>query len=55
LIVGGVRQATGAFTVGFILLSLFAVLCLMVVWKKTGRDQVASPIRSISSEEGTEL
>jgi MFS transporter, NNP family, nitrate/nitrite transporter len=55
LIVGGVRQATGAFTVGFILLSLFAVLCLMVVWKRSGRDQVASPIRSISSEEGTEL
>lgn len=35
LIVGGVRQATGAFTWGFILLSLFAVICLIVVWKKS--------------------
>ncbi|HXU36575.1 MAG TPA: MFS transporter [Blastocatellia bacterium] len=33
LIVGGVRQATGAFTWGFVLLSLFSVICLMVAWK----------------------
>jgi MFS transporter, NNP family, nitrate/nitrite transporter len=34
LVVGSVRQATGAFTWGFILLSLFAVVCLLVVLKK---------------------
>jgi len=33
LIVGGLRQATGAFTWGFICLSLFALICLAVVWK----------------------
>lgn len=33
LIVGSVRQATGAFTWGFVLLSLFSIICLMVVWK----------------------
>jgi NNP family nitrate/nitrite transporter-like MFS transporter len=33
LIVGGVRHATGAFTWGFVLLSLFSIICLMVVWK----------------------
>lgn len=35
LIVGGVRQATGGFTWGFVLLSLFSIICLMVVWKKS--------------------
>jgi NNP family nitrate/nitrite transporter-like MFS transporter len=44
LIVGGVRQATGAFTWGFILLSLFAMICLIVVWKKTD-SAVREPIR----------
>lgn len=33
LIVGSVRQATGAFTWGFVLLSVFSIICLMVVWK----------------------
>lgn len=33
LIVGGVRQATGAFTWGFILLAVFAIICLGVAWK----------------------
>jgi MFS transporter, NNP family, nitrate/nitrite transporter len=33
LIVGSVRQATGAFTWGFILLSLFAIICLIVARK----------------------
>lgn len=37
LIVGGVRQATGAFTWGFVLLSLFSIVCLMVVWKNSAR------------------
>lgn len=35
LIVGSVRQATGAFTWGFVLLSLFSIVCLMVVWKNS--------------------
>jgi NNP family nitrate/nitrite transporter-like MFS transporter len=35
LIVGGVKQATGAFTWGFILLAVFGVMCLMVAWKDT--------------------
>ena len=33
LIVGSVRQATGGFTWGFILLSLFAIICLVVARK----------------------
>lgn len=33
LIVGSVRQATGAFTWGFILLSLFSILCMVVALK----------------------
>jgi len=36
LIVGSVRQATGAFTWGFILLSLFAIVCLIVASKVGG-------------------
>jgi len=32
LLVGGVRQATGAFTWGFIFLSLFAIVCYLVVF-----------------------
>ena len=43
LIVGGVNQATGAFTWGFILLSLFAMICLIVVWKKA--NGVPAPSR----------
>ena len=46
LIVGGVRQATGAFTLGFIFLSVFAIICLIVVWKKA--DAAAGePIRAV--------
>jgi NNP family nitrate/nitrite transporter-like MFS transporter len=35
LIVGGVRQTTGAFTLGFVFLSVFALVCLLVAWKKS--------------------
>jgi NNP family nitrate/nitrite transporter-like MFS transporter len=45
LIVGGVRQATGAFTWGFILLSLFAMICLLVVSKHSD-SAVREPIRA---------
>jgi len=40
LVVGGMRQATGAFTWGFVFLSLFAAICFMVV-RMTG----SSPMR----------
>ena len=38
LVVGSVRQATGAFTWGFALLSLFALICLLVVWRNKTAD-----------------
>lgn len=41
LIIGTVRQATGVFTWGFILLSLFAIICLIVA-RKVG---ATSPIK----------
>ena len=31
-LLGALRQATGSFTWGFVLLALFAVLCLAVCW-----------------------
>jgi hypothetical protein len=31
LVLGAVRQATGAFTAGFVLLGLFAIICFVVV------------------------
>lgn len=43
LVVGGVRQATGAFTWGFIFLSLFAVLCFFVVLRKS-RSVAGEPV-----------
>jgi hypothetical protein len=33
LFLGAVRQATGSFTPGFVLLALFAILCSVVVFK----------------------
>lgn len=40
LVVGSVRQATGAFTWGFVLLAVFAAICLIVLLRS-----VASPLR----------
>lgn len=40
LVLGAVRHATGAFTWGFVLLAVFAVLCLIVA-RKTGSRPVA--------------
>lgn len=37
LLVGGVRQATGEFTWGFILLSVFSAICLLILWKTGAR------------------
>jgi NNP family nitrate/nitrite transporter-like MFS transporter len=33
LVLGAVRQATGSFTLGFILLGLFSFFCLLVIYK----------------------
>ena len=33
LVVGTVKQATGAFTFGFVFLSAFALICLVVLWR----------------------
>jgi len=33
LLLGSVKQATGSFTWGFILLAAFAIFCLFVLWK----------------------
>lgn len=33
LLLGAVRQATGTFTLGFVLLGLFSLLCLLVIYK----------------------
>lgn len=33
LVLGAVRQATGTFTLGFVLLGLFSLLCLVVIYK----------------------
>ncbi|HSB10535.1 MAG TPA: MFS transporter [Blastocatellia bacterium] len=45
LVVGGVREATGAFTWGFIFLSVFAIICLIVVWKNSDLA-VREPMRA---------
>ena len=36
---GVIRQATGAFTGGFVLLAVFCVLCLLVCWKTSPRAE----------------
>jgi MFS transporter, NNP family, nitrate/nitrite transporter len=46
LVLGAVHQSTGRFTLGFVLLSIFALACLAVVYKSgspsTQKDQVVS-------------
>lgn len=37
LVLGAIRQATGSFTLGFVLLGLFALLCLAVAYKSGSR------------------
>ncbi|MBL8148579.1 MAG: NarK/NasA family nitrate transporter [Blastocatellia bacterium] len=39
LALGNIRQLTGSFTGGFILLGLFSVICFLVSWKTGGRLQ----------------
>jgi len=38
LVLGIIRQATGGFTGGFLLLSAFGVLCLLVCWRTGARS-----------------
>ena len=45
LVVGTVRQATGEFTWGFIFLSLFAIICLIVV-RRNAASEVREPIQA---------
>ncbi|HZS47089.1 MAG TPA: MFS transporter [Blastocatellia bacterium] len=40
LLLGGIRQATGEFTWGFVLLSVFALLCLLVNRVSSGRGSL---------------
>jgi NNP family nitrate/nitrite transporter-like MFS transporter len=37
LVLGAIRQVTGSFTLGFVLLGLFALLCLAVAYKSGSR------------------
>ena len=42
LVLGFVKRETGTFTIGFVLLAVFAILCLLTLWKTRGpRDRVA--------------
>jgi NNP family nitrate/nitrite transporter-like MFS transporter len=46
LVLGAIRQSTGTFTLGFVFLSLFALVCLAVIYKSgsppTQKDQFVS-------------
>jgi NNP family nitrate/nitrite transporter-like MFS transporter len=35
LVVGIVKQVTGSFVLGFVFLSIFAALCLLVLWRSS--------------------
>ena len=37
LLLGIVKRQTGSFTIGFVLLAVFAVLCLFTLWRTSGR------------------
>lgn len=43
LVLGGIRQATDAFTLGFVLLALFALMCFLVV-RKVSTQAAQEPI-----------
>jgi NNP family nitrate/nitrite transporter-like MFS transporter len=38
LVLGGIREATGAFTWGFVLLSVFSILCWIICWITDSTD-----------------
>jgi MFS transporter, NNP family, nitrate/nitrite transporter len=43
LVVGLVKQATGAFSLGFVLLAAFALVCLLVLWRASARTTRPTP------------
>lgn len=45
LVLGGIRQTTGTFTFGFVLLSLFALLCFVTALKKGATPQLSFGVR----------
>ena len=41
LVLGVIKQQTGTFTIGFILLGLFALICLLVLLRGSERRRLA--------------
>jgi MFS transporter, NNP family, nitrate/nitrite transporter len=46
LVLGAVRQATGSFTPGFVLLALFAILCFVVIFKSGSKPDIKAQLVS---------
>jgi MFS transporter, NNP family, nitrate/nitrite transporter len=46
LVLGAVRQATGSFTPGFVLLALFAIICFVVVFKSSSKPDIKTHLVS---------
>jgi NNP family nitrate/nitrite transporter-like MFS transporter len=46
LVLGAVRQATGSFTPGFVLLALFAILCFVVIFKADSKPDIKTRLIS---------
>jgi MFS transporter, NNP family, nitrate/nitrite transporter len=46
LVLGAVRQATGSFTPGFVLLALFSIVCFVVIFKSGSKPDVKSHLVS---------
>ena len=46
LVLGAVRQATGSFTPGFVLLSLFSIVCFVVIFKSGSKPDIKSHLVS---------
>jgi NNP family nitrate/nitrite transporter-like MFS transporter len=46
LVLGAVRQATGSFTPGFVLLALFSIVCFVVIFKSGSKPDIKSHLVS---------
>lgn len=46
LLLGAIRQLTGSFTLGFILLSIFSLVCLAVIYRSGSQDTPQAPVLS---------
>jgi NNP family nitrate/nitrite transporter-like MFS transporter len=46
LVLGAVRQTTGSFTPGFVLLALFAIICFVVVFKSGSKPDIKTHLVS---------